>query len=125
METPTSRISKIFSVINLSSLHSDDTHDQKLARAREYAQQEASTPFNLEKDPSFRLKLILMRSDDAILSITLHHQASDAESMGILMHELNSAYLAFSNKESHKLAKLDLHYSDWAAWQQSIVMCSA
>jgi amino acid adenylation domain-containing protein len=117
LETP--NIEKIFSVINLSSLHSDDTHDQKLARAREYAQQEASTPFNLEKDPSFRLKLILMRSDDAILSITLHHQASDAESMGILMHELNSAYLAFSNKESHKLAKLDLHYSDWAAWQQA------
>jgi hypothetical protein len=60
-----------------------------------------------------------MSSDDAILSITLHHQASDAESMGILMHELNSAYLAFSKNERHALAKLDLHYSDWAAWQQA------
>jgi amino acid adenylation domain-containing protein len=48
-----------------------------------------------------------------VLTLTLHHQAGDGVSLGVLARDLAQAY------GGGALAPLAVQYSDWAAWQQA------
>ncbi|MGA4607266.1 amino acid adenylation domain-containing protein [Pseudoalteromonas maricaloris] len=78
----------------------------------------AKTPFNLSSDLMLRVKLYKLGADEHILSVNIHHIATDGWSMGILVRELNELYDAFRTGRDHSLAKLPIQYSDYALWQQ-------
>ncbi|MEA2692845.1 MAG: hypothetical protein QOJ16_2232, partial [Acidobacteriota bacterium] len=84
--------------------------------------EEAERSFDLERGPLFRL--ILVRLDvpssdgEHLLLLTMHHIVSDGWSMGILLHELQALYEAFTAGRPSPLPELPLQYAGFARDQR-------
>src|SRR6185295_13831919 len=61
--------------------------------------EEATEPFDLERGPLIRGRLIRLAADDHLLLVTMHHIVSDGWSIGVLTHELSTLYGAFRGGE--------------------------
>ncbi|MGY2402552.1 amino acid adenylation domain-containing protein [Pseudomonas sp. SDO5271_S396] len=79
---------------------------------------EASAPFDLERGPLLRGRLVVMADDHHVLLLTLHHIVSDGWSMGVLTRELMALYQAFSHGLPDPLPALPIQYGDFAVWQR-------
>jgi len=79
---------------------------------------EVQTPFDLQRGPLARGRLLRMAPDDHVLLITLHHIISDGWSISILTRELSALYAAFKRGERAPLQPLKIQYVDYAAWQR-------
>ncbi|QHD06666.1 non-ribosomal peptide synthetase [Pseudomonas sp. R76] len=79
---------------------------------------EASAPFDLERGPLLRGRLVVMADDHHVLLLTLHHIVSDGWSMGVLTRELMALYQAFSHGLPDPLPALAIQYGDFAVWQR-------
>ncbi|KAF9984729.1 hypothetical protein BGZ79_005557, partial [Entomortierella chlamydospora] len=79
---------------------------------------EASAPFDLEKGPLIRSRLIQVSGDEHVILLTQHHIVSDGWSMGLFTRELNELYTAYSRGQSSPLTPLAIQYPDYAAWQK-------
>ncbi|MEO8490631.1 amino acid adenylation domain-containing protein [Pseudomonas sp.] len=79
---------------------------------------EASAPFDLERGPLLRGRLVVMADDHHVLLLTLHHIVSDGWSMGVLTRELMALYRAFSHGQPDPLPALPIQYGDFAVWQR-------
>jgi len=80
--------------------------------------EEASAPFDLERGPLIRGRLIHISDDDHVLLLTMHHIVSDAWSLGVLTRELGALYGAFRDGGADPLPALEVQYADYAAWQR-------
>ncbi|WP_281819882.1 non-ribosomal peptide synthetase, partial [Vallitalea longa] len=69
-------------------------------------------PFNLNKPPLIRVKLIEFDATDFILLFNVHHIIFDGISFGILIDEFIQLY---QNKE---LPKLNMQYKDYSQWSK-------
>ena len=101
------------SVIDLQEFASTD-RETKLHRL---ANQEAQTPFKLEKDALLRVTLLRLAPQEHILLITFHHIIADAWSIGIFLRELSSLYKSFVEAKPVTLPNLPIQYADFAQWQ--------
>ncbi|HEX9939135.1 MAG TPA: amino acid adenylation domain-containing protein, partial [Longimicrobium sp.] len=79
---------------------------------------EAHAPFDLERGPLIRGRLIRLAADDHLLVLTMHHIVSDGWSMGVLTRELSALYAAFRRGEPDPLPALPVQYADYATWQR-------
>ena len=79
-------------------------------------QAESLRPFDLEKGPLMRIKLIHLSEEAHLLVCTLHHIISDGWSMGILMKEVFRTYEALTEGKSPDLIPLRIQYKEYAAW---------
>ncbi|HEU0051593.1 MAG TPA: condensation domain-containing protein, partial [Longimicrobium sp.] len=79
---------------------------------------EAGAPFDLERGPLVRGRLVRMAADDHVLLVTMHHIVSDGWSMGVFARELGALYGAFARGEADPLPPLPAQYADYAAWQR-------
>ncbi|MFL9674215.1 amino acid adenylation domain-containing protein [Pseudomonas marginalis] len=79
---------------------------------------EASAPFDLERGPLLRGRLVVMADEHHVLLLTLHHIVSDGWSMGVLTRELMALYRAFSHGQPDPLPPLAIQYGDFAVWQR-------
>ena len=68
-------------------------------------------PFNLEKAPLLRAKLVFTKSNKSLLLFDMHHIISDGFSLNILTKELSSLY------NSEALIPLPIEYTDYAEWE--------
>jgi amino acid adenylation domain-containing protein len=80
--------------------------------------QEASQPFDLEKGPLIRGRLLTMAHDDHVLLLTMHHIISDGWSFGVITHEISTLYEAFSQDKVDPLPALAFQYADFSLWQK-------
>lgn len=80
--------------------------------------EEVRTPFDLQKGPLIRGRLIRHSEDEHTLLITMHHIVSDKWSLGVFNHELSVLYNAFARDERDPLPELNLQYVDYAIWQR-------
>ncbi|HYR10273.1 MAG TPA: amino acid adenylation domain-containing protein, partial [Longimicrobium sp.] len=80
--------------------------------------EEARAPFDLERGPLIRGRLIRLAADDHVLLITMHHIVSDGWSMGVLFGELSALYAAHLQGREADLPGLPVQYADYAAWQR-------
>ncbi|CAH1209053.1 Tyrocidine synthase 3 [Paenibacillus plantiphilus] len=87
----------------VSHLKEQDVH----ARLASFLQ-----PFELEQAPLFRMELLCISSDHAILLVDMHHIISDGVSVANLLRDYMDLY------EGKALAPLVLQYKDYAVWQQ-------
>ncbi|HSK79411.1 MAG TPA: amino acid adenylation domain-containing protein, partial [Thermoanaerobaculia bacterium] len=91
-------------------------------RAREaltLIREEAARPFDLSRGPMLRGVLLRLAEEDHILSLTLHHIASDGWSLGVLVREVAALYPAFTSEKPSPLPELPVQYADFAVWQHS------
>jgi amino acid adenylation domain-containing protein len=80
--------------------------------------EEAGAPFDLERGPLVRGRLVRVAADDHVLLLTLHHIVSDGWSTGVLARELSALYAALRRGEPDPLPPLPVQYADYAAWQR-------
>ncbi|WP_366934966.1 non-ribosomal peptide synthase/polyketide synthase [Pyxidicoccus fallax] len=92
--------------------------DQQDAETRRRLEDEARLPFNLASGPLLRARALRLGEQDHVLVLVIHHIISDAWSMGILVRELTSLYLAFMVGRPSPLPELPVQYSDYVRWQR-------
>ncbi|MHB8462795.1 MAG: amino acid adenylation domain-containing protein, partial [Vulcanimicrobiaceae bacterium] len=80
--------------------------------------EESSAPFDLESGRLFRALLLQIDDQDFILSLTMHHIASDGWSMGLLARELSVLYDAYLRQAEDPLPPQRVQYADFAVWQR-------
>jgi alpha-ketoglutarate-dependent taurine dioxygenase/acyl carrier protein len=97
-------------LIDLSALPANFT-DAELSRL---LSEEAGLPLDLSRGPLLRTRLLRLAERDHVLTVTIHHIASDAWSSGIFVRELGLIYRG----DAAALAPLDYQYADFAAWQR-------
>jgi amino acid adenylation domain-containing protein len=93
-------------------------HDDAEAELERLVAEETGAPFDLERGPLVRGRLIRMADDDHVLAFTLHHIVSDGWSTGVIVGELSTLYGAFLRGEADPLPPLPVQYADYAAWQR-------
>ncbi|QRK05609.1 amino acid adenylation domain-containing protein [Archangium violaceum] len=94
------------------------TEGEREAVLRRLAEEEARRPFDLEKGPLIRARLLRVADADHALLLTLHHVISDAWSLGLLERELTVLYRAFSSAGEPLPRALPVQYADYATWQR-------
>ncbi|HWK54770.1 MAG TPA: condensation domain-containing protein, partial [Hyphomicrobiales bacterium] len=77
-------------------------------------------PFDLNRGPLLRARLVTLAPDDHVLAICQHHVISDGWSMRILVNELIESYGAFRKQGSPQLEPLPIQYADYAVWQRQV-----
>ncbi|HEX8376315.1 MAG TPA: amino acid adenylation domain-containing protein, partial [Pedobacter sp.] len=83
-----------------------------------YIAMKAQVPFDLSNDHMFRAELIRLSETEHVLLVMMHHIASDAWSMPILVSETAELYESFIQKRAANLTVLPLQFSDYAIWQK-------
>jgi amino acid adenylation domain-containing protein len=101
-------------VRDLSSLPTPNREIEILAIASE----EARKPFDLERPPLFRLRLVHLSPEKHVLILVMHHIITDGWSMSILFKEIAHNYAHLVVGRQPQEAKLQLQYADFARWQQ-------
>src|SRR6185369_3097103 len=91
--------------------------EEREAKARGLAAEEAARPFSLSEGPLLRASLVRLGAEEHIALFTLHHIISDAWSTTIFVREMGALYEAFLNDQPSPLAELPIQYADFAAWQ--------
>ncbi|MGZ5134514.1 MAG: condensation domain-containing protein, partial [Flavitalea sp.] len=76
-------------------------------------------PFDLEKDHMLRAELICIHDEEHLLVFTMHHIASDAWSIPILVKEVVELYASFEENRQPRLLPLNIQYADYAVWQRN------
>ncbi len=79
---------------------------------------ESGAPFDLERGPLLRGRLIALDPQRHVLLLTMHHIVSDGWSMGVLARELDTLYSARAQGQPDPLPALPVHYADYAVWQR-------
>jgi hypothetical protein len=88
-------------------------------QALESATRDARTPFNLQKAPLLRPRLVRMQDTEYRLYLTLHHIIFDGISLShIFLPELQALYSAYTTGAESGLESVTLHYPDYAWWQR-------
>ena len=99
------------------SLEGQERGEQEM-RLKEMGLREGQEPFDLERGPLIRVKLVKIGAQEHVLFLTMHHIVSDGWSMGVLVRELGQLYEAFLKGEASPLKALPVQYADYAVWQR-------
>jgi amino acid adenylation domain-containing protein len=88
------------------------------ARLPLICEQEAVTPFDLERDCLIRARLLRQDDHEHVLLVTTHHGVSDGWSVGVFFRDLAALYEAFCAQLPSPLQPLPIQYADYAQWQR-------
>ncbi len=115
---PVQRIARESSVrLEIQDLrgHSPGEQDASLrALLREISQH----PFDLERGPLLRCKLLRLGEKDHIVLVAIHHIICDGSSIRLLLSELFELYLASRMGRASSLGTPAAQYADYARWQR-------
>src|SRR5579871_5492985 len=75
-------------------------------------------PFDLERGPLLRARLLKLADEEHVLLRTMHHIVSDGWSEGVFNRELMELYEAYCEGRENPLAPLAVQYADFALWQR-------
>ncbi len=83
---------------------------------------EQQTPFDLANDLMLRALFVKEAPTQWVLVFTVHHIASDAWSMALMVDEFVSHYDAIVHQQDEQLAPPALQYGDYACWQRDTLL---
>src|SRR5262249_14991721 len=99
-------------------LRSVEDAQRQAEQVRHWSHLEARAPFDLERGPLIRGRLLRRGEEEHGLLVTRHHIVSDGWSIGVLTRELSALYRAFSQGQDDPLPPLGIQYADYALWQR-------
>ena len=76
---------------------------------------ESIHPFDMEKAPLMRIKLIQLSADRHVMLMDIHHIVSDGISLAVLIEEAAGLY------DGKQQADLTVQYKDFSAWQEDFL----
>ncbi|MES1243271.1 MAG: amino acid adenylation domain-containing protein [Acidobacteriota bacterium] len=97
-------------VVDLSKL----SCEARRAEAERLGREEARRPFDLERGPVWRARLLRLAEEEHELVVVLHHIVADGWSLGVLLRELGALYPSLP-----MLAPLPVQIADVAVWQRA------
>ncbi|MFF5034896.1 condensation domain-containing protein [Nocardia salmonicida] len=77
----------------------------------------AGRPFDLAGELPVRARLFVLGPDDVVLALVVHHISVDGRSMGPLIRDLVTAYLACRAGTSPQWRPLPISYTDYTLWK--------
>ena len=86
--------------------------------AARLARELAAEPFDLDRGPLLRGRLLRLGEQEHLLLLCLHHIVFDGWSLGVLLGELSELYNAGRAGRAAQLPPLPVQYADYAAWQR-------
>ncbi|MFF1506929.1 amino acid adenylation domain-containing protein [Streptomyces sp. NPDC058326] len=95
----------------------EETGSEEAAMAA--AQREAARPIDLKDGPVMHGRLFRIAADDHLLALVVHHIATDAWSVGVLLEDLAELYDAAREGRSPRLPALGVDYADAAAHERA------
>jgi amino acid adenylation domain-containing protein len=104
----------VLRVVDLRAVPEGEREDE----ARLRVDGEVARPFDLARDLPFRVLLVRLAADVSMLAVRIHHVASDAWSLGVLLGELGRLYAAYAAGGDAGLPPPPIQYADYAAWQR-------
>ncbi|SNT48375.1 non-ribosomal peptide synthetase [Rhodococcoides kyotonense] len=81
----------------------------------------ALQPFDLATSVPLRVELIALGPEVHVLVVVLHHICADGASVGPLIGDLVSAYLARSSGQEPGWEPLRVQYADYSLWQRKLL----
>ena len=91
------------------------------AQIRRLTDEVLHQPFDLEKGPLFRARLLLVDPQRSLLLVCMHHIVADGTSVPVFVSELGHLYRHDSQGLNADLPELTIQYRDFARWQQSVL----
>ncbi len=88
---------------------------------KRFIQNLVSRPFDLTCDFMLRAELIHIDENENIFVVTMHHIASDAWSMSIIVKEFMELYSSYTGNRNEELLPVKIQYSDYAMWQRKFL----
>jgi hypothetical protein len=95
--------------------------DERESAVVRLATQEVQQPFDLNRAPLLRARLLRIDHEEYVFILTMHTFTADGYSQGILLRELSSLYKAFSMGKPSPLPEHPIQFVDYAAWQHRMV----
>ena len=89
-----------------------------LQKAELQLEEEARRPFDVNRAPLFRARLLRLDPTDHVLIFVFHHIIVDGWSIELFFDELSKLYGTFSAGQVPQLSTLPLQFSDFARWQR-------
>jgi acyl carrier protein len=109
------------SIVDLQELSEKQTKIQENTLLANSLQQ----PFDLSIAPLWRAQLLQLKSDEAILSFTMHHLIFDGGSKNIFVDELTRFYNTDSKDSTPDMPQLQVQYVDFANWHRQWIKSKA
>ncbi len=104
--------------INLTQLD----EKQKITEVEAFLERDRRKLFNLQSDLMVRVSYLDLHRETGncrgVLAFNIHHIASDAWSMGVLIREFCQQYKTIAEGKDELLPPLDIQYADFAVWQK-------
>ncbi|MDT5268376.1 MAG: hypothetical protein QOH49_562 [Acidobacteriota bacterium] len=97
---------------------SDRTEMEQEEERQRLAHEEASRPFDLERGPLMRARLLRLGAEEHVLLLAMHHIVSDGWSVGVMVRELAALYETYALGVESSLQELPVQYADYAVWQR-------
>jgi hypothetical protein len=82
---------------------------------------EAHRPFDLERDPLFRVRLFTSAAKEHCLLLVVHHIVIDFWSLAILLNELGALYSKEAAGLPTTLPPIEPQYDDYVRWQAEML----
>src|ERR671931_931379 len=95
--------------------------DRREAEALRRAEETIQAPYDIERGPLVRLRLLRLAEEDHLLVLGLHHTCADGWSRPIFWRDLAAYYNAHLEGRPADLAELPLQYGDFAVWQRKLI----
>ncbi|MBK9385894.1 MAG: amino acid adenylation domain-containing protein [Planctomycetes bacterium] len=92
---------------------------EREAALQALATQEAQAPFEIERRPPLRVRIVRLGARERALLLTVHHIIWDQGSLSIFWGELATLYAAHRAGREHRLEPLEHQYADYATWQRT------
>jgi acyl carrier protein len=104
--------------IQAEPLNGCTIHSQEVEKA---IRKEATTPFDLESKPLFRVRLLTLQPDHSLILFNIHHIICDGISLKILATEAFQLYNSFLEDQPMGMVPFRVQYKDFSEWQRSII----
>ena len=91
---------------------------ERESTAQSLVAEEQLEPFDLQRGPLLRVRLIRLTQREHVLSLTMHHIVSDGWSMQVFIREFCALYEDFAQGRPSSLSPLPIQLADFALWQQ-------
>lgn len=91
-------------------------------RVKQLIEEEQLVGFDLEKGPLLRAMLFQLEEENFIFFFSIHHIICDRKSLEVIKKEIFLFYNSLSQGTPVILQPLSIHYKDFAAWQNDLLI---
>src|SRR5919199_3590443 len=95
--------------------------DRREAEALRRAEETIRAPYDIERGPLVRLRLLRLDEESHLLVLGFHHTCSDGWSKPIFWRDLAAFYNARVSGRPSELPELPLQFGDFAVWQRRLI----